>query len=111
MLIQKNDYQILVNEAHLLGDIRKSLKLLDGLGKYFYIKHYKDTDAPHYHIYFRSSSFDNGLEIQEFFLKNISTKVYVERVRMGVKPFIMYFLQNGKYKKRDIKGTLPLSKV
>ena len=36
MLRRENNFILLIYEAHLLGDIRKCLKLLDDSGNYFY---------------------------------------------------------------------------
>ena len=109
MLRREKNFQIVVYEAALLGDIRKNLKLLDNLGKYFYIKHFKDDAPTHYHIYFNSNSFDDELQIESIFLKYVSSRVSVKPAQMGKYPFIKYILQNGKYRMRDIKGTMSLA--
>ena len=109
MLRREKTFQILIYEAHLLGDIRKCLKLLDDSGKYFYIKHFKDDAVPHYHIYFSSNSFVDELQIEDLFMKHVASRIYVEPAKMGKYPFIMYMLQNDKYRLRDIKGTMSLA--
>ena len=109
MLRREKNFQIVVYEAHLLGDIRKCLKLLDNSGEYFYIKHFKDDTPTHYHIYFNSNSFVDELQIESMFLKYVSSRAFVEPAKMGKYPFIMYMLQNDKYRMRDIKGTMSLA--
>ena len=109
MLRREKNFQIVVYEAHLLGDIQKCLKLLDNSGKYFYIKHFKDDAPTHYHIYFNSNSLVDELQIESMFLKYVSSRVYVEPAKMGKYPFITYMLQNNKYRMRDIKGTMSLA--
>ena len=109
MIRRANNFQIVIYEAHLLGDIRKCLKLLDNSGKYFYIKHSEDDVLPHYHVYFSSNGFTDEIEIEAFFLEHIASSVFVEPAKMGKYPFITYMLQNDKYKIRDIKGTLSLA--
>ena len=109
MLRREKNFQLVIYEAHLLGDIRKCLKLLDSSGKYFYIKHYKDTAPSHYHISFVSNSFVDELQVEALFLKYVASRVFVEPAKMGKNPFIMYMLQNDKYRIRDIKGTMSLA--
>lgn len=109
MLRRENDYLITVYEADLLGDIRKCLKLLDNSGKYFYIKHYKDDVPSHYHIFYRSNSFVDEIQVESLFFEYVSSMVYVKSAKMGKYPFITYMLQNNKYRLRDIKGTLSLA--
>ncbi len=109
MLRRNKNFQLLVYEAHLLGDIRKCLKLLDNSGKYFYINHFKDDVASHYHIYFSSNSLVDTLQIEALFLKYVSSRVFVEPARMGKYPFVMYMLQNDKYDLKDIYGTMSLA--
>ena len=109
MLRREKNFQIVLFEADLLGDIRKSLKLFDNLGKYFYIKHFKDDALTHYHIYFNSNCLVDELQIKSIFLKYVSSRVLVEPAKMGKYPFINYMLQNGKYSMRDIKGTMSLA--
>ena len=109
MIRRENNDQLVIYEAHLLGDIRKCLKLLDNSGKYFYIKHFKDDAPSHYHIYFSSNGFVDEIQIEALFLKYVASRVFVEPAKMGKYPYIMYMLQNDKYKIRDIKGTLSLA--
>lgn len=109
MLRRENNFILLIYEAHLLGDIRKCLKLLDDSGKYFYIKHFKENVVPHYHIYFSSNSFVDELQIEELFMKHVASRAYVEPAKMGKYPFITYMLQNDKYRLMDIKGTMSLA--
>ena len=109
MLRRENNFILLIYEAHLLGDIRKCLKLLDDSGKYFYIKHYKNITAPHYHIYFNSNSLVDTCQIEDLFMKHVASKFYVESAKMGKYPYIAYMLQNDEYRLKDIKGTMSLS--
>ena len=109
MLRQKKNYQLVIYEADLLGDISKCLKLLDDSGKYFYIRHYKGDIVPHYHIYFSSNSFVDELQIEDLFMDYVASRCYVEPARMGKYSMIAYMLQNDEYRMKDIKGTMLLA--
>ena len=109
MLRKEKNFQIVVYEAHLLGDIRKCLKLLDNSGKYFYIKHNKECSVPHYHIYYVSNDPISFYDFASMFLVNVANQAEIDIARMGKYPFITYMLQNGKYRLRDIKGTMSLA--
>ena len=101
-------YQLLLYEAHLLGDIKKCLKIIDRFGTYFYIKHYKDTEAAHYHFYFASENFTDELQIKTLFEKYVASRVHVEKARMDKYSMINYMLQDDKYSFKDIKATMSL---
>ena len=109
MLRREKNFQIVVYEADLFGDIRKCLKLFDNSGEYFYIKHFKDDTPTHYHIYFNSNSFIDEIQVEALFMEYVSSRVYVESAKMGKYPFITYMLQNDKYRLSDIKGTMSLA--
>ena len=109
MLRREKNFILLIYEAHLLGDIRKCLKLLDDSGKYFYIKHDKNDIAPHYHIYYSSNSLVDECQVENLFMKHVASRVYIQPANMGKYPFITYMLQNDEYRMKDIKGTMSLA--
>ena len=105
---RKTDYHVIIQEKALLANIDECLKLLDTKGKYFYIKHHKGEDTPHYHIYYSSNSAIDEFEVEYLFLDNVATRVFVKKSTIGKYPMIAYMLQNGKYSLRDIVSTMSL---
>ena len=101
-------FNVLIYEAHLLGEIEKVMKLLDKHGKYFYIKHYKNDVAPHYHIYYLSNRFKTEEEIVSIFENNIATKVFADVMRGDKQGFIEYLLGYNEYELSDIVSTMSL---
>ena len=109
MIKKEFNFNVLIYEAHLLGKIRKCLKLLDNHGTYFYIKHYKgELVSAHYHIYYKSDVMTDVEHIKMLFLKFVATRVFVQEARMGKNPMIQYMLQNGEYKRSNITSTMSL---
>ena len=109
MIRRQKNFLLVIYEAHLLGDIRKCLKLLDNSGKYFYIKHFKDDVPPHYHIYFSSNGFVDEIQIEALFIEHVASRVFVEPAKISKYSYITYMLRNDKYEIRDIKGTMSLA--
>ena len=102
-------FEILVCEAHLLGKIRKCMRLLDKSGKYFYIKHYKNDVAPHYHIFYLSNNVTTADKVRRLFESFVTTKAYVNEYRFSDKEAcIDYMLGYNKYKRKEIVSTMSL---
>ena len=101
-------YQIMVCEAHLLGKIKKCMKLLDKSGTYFYIKHYKNCVAPHYHIYYLSKNMTSAEKVRELFERFVATRLFINDMNLDRDDFMEYLLGNGEYKRKDIVSTMSL---
>ena len=101
-------FNVLIYEAHLLGKIEKVMKLLDKHGKYFYIKHYKNDVAPHYHIYYLSKNNTTEDEIVSLFENKVATRAFVQSFRGAKQGYIEYLLGYNEYKRSDIVSTMSL---
>lgn len=101
-------FHILVYEAHLLGKIKKCMKLLDDSGKYFYIKHYKNGVAPHYHIIFHANVIMRETKVIELFETYVSSKALVNENFSSINDLVEYFLDHGTYKRKEIVSTMKL---
>ena len=102
-------FNVLIYEAHLLDKIKKVMKLLDKYGKYFYIKHYKNVIAPHYHIYYQSNIPTTENDIQIMFTELVATKIFEQEYRGSKERYVEHLLSNGEYKIRDIVSTMSLN--
>ena len=101
-------FNVLIYEADLLGKMKKVMKLLEKHGKYFYIKHYKNDIAPHYHIYYKSNTFTTEHDVHELFSKLVATKVFEKEYIGPKKSYIEYLLGHNEYKRSDIVSTMSL---
>ena len=100
-------FHILVFHAHLYGDLREFLSLLDKYGKYFYIKHFKLTDntVSHYHIYFESNVALEPITLKEFFKDFVCSKPMIDIARADKESYRLYMRDNGRYSEQDIVST------
>ena len=96
-------FLIFCYDAHLLGEMEKTMEILGYQGKYIFIKHDKDTDtiAVHYHIYFESNVPIRFSTVERIFRRNVSSKVFVKIVKTSRDSIVKYML-NDKYTKEDI---------
>lgn len=101
-------FHILVFEAHLLGKIKKCMELLDESGKYFYIKHYKNCTAPHYHIIFHGNYLLREEKVVKLFETYVSSKAFVRETLSRIEDIVEYFLDHGTYKRKEIVSTMKL---
>ena len=101
-------FNILIYEAHLLGEMKKVMKLLKKRGKYFYIKHYKNDIVPHYHIYYESDILTTEYDVQALFSKYVASKVFEQEYIGSKMSYIEYLLGHNEYKRSDIVSTMSL---